>query len=522
MAEGRLPALQEIFEKGVNATLHGPRYALAEVVQTLVVTGCPPEQTHYWGIHSYDASAYDVRNGGVYDNARRKPFFALGPVRRVAAIDLPQYTKHAEVNGWQVRNWGTHAAMTPTDSSPPEAVGILDAAAGVPPIRTHTYTTLRDAEDMKRMLADLHEGMEIRARMLEFLIKQGDWDLVLTPFAELHEGGHYFLPNADSLEVLGKDDPWAPLLGLYVHLDSVVERLRRAAPDWNISVFSVEGLHHFSDEPHNTFLLPELLLRDSFGGRGAFVFEDAGRGPSPEEQAGIQNWVMEAWHQRRRVSPWQTRMRVRLGVRWSALIEAKLGLALHPEHPASVPHCDYQPAMWVRKYWPHMRAFALPTFSDGFVRINVRGRERSGLIPPHRFADECDRIAAVLEDLRDPCSGRRAVREIHRARDHAFQPTGERPTADLVVQWNEPGPGNCLESSSLGRLGPVRSLRASIHRPIGFLGAAGPDVPTLGHIQDGSALDIAPTLLALIQADPPEQLPGRVLFGKTDAAMACR
>jgi len=513
IAEERLPNLADCRKKGFHTQLQGLPHSLAEVVQTTVITGCPPEMNHYWGVHAFDPTDYSAKHGGIYDYRQCPPFFAVGDAVRSAIIDIPQYQFHPDVHGWQVRNWGCHSAMTPTDALPPEAVDLLDREVGVPPIRTHSYTTLRDTADMRRLLQELLPGIDLRFQMLEYIIAMGGWDFVLTPFAELHKGGHYFVPNPDSMEVLGKDDPWAALRGLYERLDQQLGRfLQGAAKNWNVALFSIEGLYEYSDEPHNSFLLGDLLLRDSFGGRGAFVYEDPARGPSPEAAAGIQNWVMEAWHQRRRIPRWQTALRKRLGPRRSATLEVALGWALHPEHPATVPHCDYQPLQWIEKYRPHMRAFALPTFSDGFIRINVRGRERHGRISARRFRDECDRLTTLLDELRDGTTGQRAVRNVIRTRDDAHQTGSDRPPADLVVQWHPPSAENAIESPVLGRLGPVHSLRASTHCPHGFFTAVGPDLPAGQTVSNGHINDVAPTLLDLLGVAPPALMAGRSLL----------
>ena len=43
---------------------------------------------------------------------------------------------------------------------------------------------------------------------------------------------------------------------------------------------------------------------------------------------------------------------------------------------------DWMPAAGYQRYWHWMPAFALPSFYDGRVRINLRGREASGIVIP--------------------------------------------------------------------------------------------------------------------------------------------
>lgn len=232
---------------------------------------------------------------------------------------------------------------------------------------------------------------------------------------------------------------------------------------------------------------------------------------------------MEAWHQRRRTGRFQRGLNRTLGTRTAAALEARLGLPLHPEKPVQGTHCDYQPLMWIRKYWPHMRAFALPTFSDGQIRLNVRGREARGFIAPGDYDAECGRLTEALLRLRHTASGLPAIRRVLRTRRDAFQSGNDLPPADLVVQWTDPGGANCVDSPALGRLGPVDSLRGSAHSPVGFFTACGPRIPA-GTVPAGSTIfDIAPTLLDLIGAQPPAPLPGRSLLAgaATPAPSAC-
>jgi len=513
MNEGRLPHLQKLFNSGFHARLESLPHSRAEIIQTVAITGATPEISRYWGIHNYNPSSYRVTHGGIYDYKHRPPYFALGPEYRVAAIDMPQFNFHDNIHGWQIRNWGCHSPMTPTDSRPENLSRELDEEFGVPPIRTHDFSVLQDAKDMQRMIDNLHAGINLRTRMLSNLMDRGPWSLFLANYADMHKAGHYLVPNPDSVAVLGTVDPWGPLRRLHEHLDrSVGILMERFQDSWNLAVFSYEGIHPYSDEVPNTFLLADLLMRDSFHGRGAFVYDDPGRGPSPESQAGIINWVMECWHLRRRPNAFQEWVKKCFGTSVSAALDAGLRLPPYPENPHKSVHCEYQPGMWLEKYRPYMRAFALPTFSDGLIRLNIRGRESRGRILPKHFQEECSRLTSLLMDLKNPATGLAAVKAVIPIRDSPFQTGDDRPPADLVVQWHPPGDGNGFVSPTLGAFGPAPSLRASTHSPEGFFAACGPDIPQIREELSGSILDIAPTLLDLVGANPPQPLEGLSLL----------
>ncbi|MFN0088711.1 MAG: hypothetical protein ACKVWR_00355, partial [Acidimicrobiales bacterium] len=162
-----------------------------------------------------------------------------------------------------------------------------------------------------------------------------------------------------------------------------------------------------------------------------------------------------------------------------------------------------QGASLYRRWWPAMRAFALATYSDAHLRVNVAGRERCGQVRPERFAHELDRLEALLGACRDARTGRRAVEELVRVRVDPFAPG---PPADLVVVFA--APIDTLEHPDLGRIGPVPFLRTGEHDPAGFMALVAPGCRP-GPAEPRALLDLPPTILALGGLRPVRRLPGR-------------
>jgi predicted AlkP superfamily phosphohydrolase/phosphomutase len=151
-----------------------------------------------------------------------------------------------------------------------------------------------------------------------------------------------------------------------------------------------------------------------------------------------------------------------------------------------------------------MRAFALPSFYDGRVRVNVRGREDHGLVDPDDYAATCDELEELVRSCVSPWNGAPAVTDVER-------PGGDDPFsvgssgADLVVVW---GPGVfALDHPHLGLIGPVPYRRTGGHTgPYGFASVTGPGV-TAGDHGIVSSFDVAPTVLDLA-GRPPETASG--------------
>jgi predicted AlkP superfamily phosphohydrolase/phosphomutase len=97
--------------------------------------------------------------------------------------------------------------------------------------------------------------------------------------------------------------------------------------------------------------------------------------------------------------------------------------------------------------WATSPAFALPSDEYGSIRLNLRGRERDGILDPSESDELMDAIAAGLMTFRD-LGGGPAVEAVERSADlvpgrsvHLFP--------DLVVRW----------ADTPGRIRGVRSER---------------------------------------------------------------
>src|SRR5438034_1020513 len=72
---------------------------------------------------------------------------------------------------------------------------------------------------------------------------------------------------------------------------------------------------------------------------------------------------------------------------------------------------DWMPAYRYRPYWHQMRMFALPSFFDGCIRINLKGRERRGTVPLDGYHVACDEAETLLRECIDPETGQTVVDE---------------------------------------------------------------------------------------------------------------
>ena len=173
---------------------------------------------------------------------------------------------------------------------------------------------------------------------------------------------------------------------------------------------------------------------------------------------------------------------------------------------------QWQPPIWYRPWWPRMRAFALPSYGDGCIRINLQGPRTAGHRRPRRIRTGLPRIdgtpAGAPRPAHGPAAGARGRAQLGAVAD---APGDRVPDADLVVLWQLQA-NDMSEDSEAGRLGPVPFWKSGSHRPTGFVLGLGPGIPRRDPGGPARVIDLAPTVLDLLGAGGGERMDGRPLF----------
>ncbi|MEZ5100671.1 MAG: alkaline phosphatase family protein [Thermoleophilia bacterium] len=163
--------------------------------------------------------------------------------------------------------------------------------------------------------------------------------------------------------------------------------------------------------------------------------------------------------------------------------------------------------------WSRTRAFALPADHFGHVQLNVRGRERDGVVDPAEADELADRIAAGLLTFRDEDGGTAVDSVVRVARE--LDGPGVAALPDLVVRWSE-RPAAGLRAVVSPEHGTVRRVGAGSGRSGGHTSEAWalvrPGRSRLLAEGDGRVVDVAATACALLGADG-TGLPGTPLLG---------
>lgn len=232
------------------------------------------------------------------------------------------------------------------------------------------------------------------------LSRESRYEVLWITFGASHKAGHHLWDAAAvGGGAIGEADSRALREGLddvYVAIDRAVGRLVDALPaDADVIAFSPTGMG------------PNLSRADLLPGMLAAVL---GEGAGGRAGARSPIWTLRA----------------RVPARW------RRGAArLLPDEVAA----DLVTRMHVRADWPRTRAVALPGENQGYVRLNLRGREREGIVDARDAEALMSRIAEGLTTFRD-AGGVPAVARVERMADLAG-PAASPGLPDLVVTWSD-------------------------------------------------------------------------------------
>lgn len=516
--QGHLPNLRKLRDGGAWGRLDSTD---SETAWTSFLTGMPPGKTGFFGHFSFDPGSYDCAMPGTYDFERYPPFYAIGDDYQVAAIDVPQVRMAENVKGVQVLAYGAHAPFTARESRPTDLLSqLIDKHGDHPAANGTDYARFWRRSSMDDLVRRLNVGAKRRAAICRELLQSRDWDLFLVVFGEVHSVSHYLWHTADACHPLYERfrDTFETdrMLEVATTVDEAVgDLLAAVSPGTRVIVFSQEGMVANSGDMPGALFLPEMLYRYSFPGR-------RGIDPDPRMRAGQNDplpdpilrprsraWHREAWAMKHDGNPLRRFLRRHLPIEFGWLVEKIMGSPPGPAHPLEFA-VKYQPAVLYSRYWPQMKAFALPTASQqGKIRINLEGREASGVVRASDYDAVCGEITAHLCDLQNARTGRPLVkRVIPQGRNGAARSSGG--FADLLVDWC-PEPTDMIDSPIYGSFGPVQYMRTGGHVEKGFAIVAGDGVPPGSTLADGHVLDLAPTILSLVGAPLSPHFEGRIL-----------
>jgi predicted AlkP superfamily phosphohydrolase/phosphomutase len=404
-ADGSLPTLRALGAEGAWLDVRAPAALGSPAVWPTFVTATGPEVHGLYCDWLWDPERMELRLWQPCE-----PFWArLGSELRVGALDVPMAAPTGAASAFEVCGWGPRARVDSCQAiSPESAAAIVDAHDAHPfASRRGLFPGPQNAAAAARLGRACLAGIRRRGELARSLIASRRPDLALIVFPEVHEAGHMLWHTAEPSSALYRDlgSSGAPSVGgidaLLREVDVEIGRLiETAGYDAAVVVFAFDGMGPARGQP--TFLGPVLRER-----RWTVVPT-----PRPGNASELARGAL-AWTKRRAPVP--------------------LRRAYHALVPQSVVWRVAMRTMLVPHDWTRTRAFALPTNQHGWIRINLCGRERDGIVAARDYEHVRDELAAELAELKTD-DGRPLVSRV------VSGGTGDVPPPllpDLVLHWTE-------------------------------------------------------------------------------------
>ena len=164
-----------------------------------------------------------------------------------------------------------------------------------------------------------------------------------------------------------------------------------------------------------------------------------------------------------------------------------------------------------------MRAFALPSFYDGRIRVNLRGREAHGIVDVAGYEGVCDELERLVRECTDPRTGEPVAKNVERVGADRDPLALDSAAPDLVVVWR--ASTAAFEHPEYGLIGPVPFRRTGGHTGrYGFASVSAPGVVPGDH-GVASSYDVAPTVVDLLGAQPVDGISGASLLSRLRGAV---
>jgi len=498
--EGLLPNLETLRRQGTWGRLGTTAEVMHVSAAPSFHTGAHP------GKHGL-FHAYQVRPGEQQCHRTHAKDTALPPFwkildekgKKCVILDAFMTCPVEDFRGIHVAEWGTWSWFSEPGATPAKLWKEIEARFGQYP--APDSSKVLTAPNPHQFREQLLAGVKRKGELIQWLMKRAPWDLFYTMFAESHPAGHYFWHLHDPSYVAHPDFSPGPMANalrdVYGAIDQVIgDLVAQLPPDLTVFVVSVDGMGpnytgcHLLEQA-----LRKLRFTHSVQGDQKSQTEPGEQLPKPTQN--IKKDFMKLLRDmvpyglRRKVSLFLPRqLQQRLSTRW----------------------------MTANVDWGRTRAFCIPNANEGYIRINVRGREPAGIVDPGKpYESVCKELTNQLKALVNPQTEQPAVREVLLT-DEIFPGERRQHLADLVVQWNpEAKVTTELYSEACGSIRSekpgyaLEPFYTGNHRPAAFLIAHGPRIPAGHTIEGAHILDLAPSLLAHFGVAAPAYMDGSIL-----------
>lgn len=334
---------------------------------------------------------------------------------KCVVLDANETIEHDEAPVLEIANWSSQESGR-SFASNPAVLKKLRAKFGRRPIGKEIPVE-KSLGLSTRIRDKLIRSVRKKCEAIIWLSQQQPWDLFIAGVYDLHRAGHNLWP---CIREHGSAMPENALLDVYQAFDEKLAELLQhmASEETAVVVYSLHGMRENNAQNH---FLPEILRR-----LNKRYLEEELTQETTRPRLGVMSFL------RNRVpAKLQYYLAILLGERIQDWVVSR-------EYLGSLD-------------WTRTAAFALPSGEEGFIRLNLQGREKKGLLP-----DSAKNKTHFIEWLREQLL-KIKVAETGEPLIDTFDLTTDLfpgPRCDLlpdiVVHWRPKQPVSEISSDTIG------------------------------------------------------------------------
>jgi predicted AlkP superfamily phosphohydrolase/phosphomutase len=433
----RLPVFDRLIEQGSLRLLGSSGDFASESVWPSFCLGAHPGAHGQYFPFQWDARTMSFRRpvrGRWAQSFHFDPFwFALARKGfNVAVFDVGQIGHQSNVPCVQIVNW-SHQVSGLAFSNPPELLAKIRSRFGYRPIGCEVPVP-KGRRQCNAIRDSLLRAVKVKADAIIWLAETQDWQFLLAGMYELHRAGHNLWPIKGEFASDAAPDA---MLDVYIEVDRQLVRILNAInlASTAVVIFALNGME--ANRAQNHFL-HEILNR-----LNAVYLSRVGKTRARAQRFNVIGGL-------RKTLPYDLQS-------WAARLMGE-----------NVQDWVVNKTLTRSLDWATTPAFALSTGGEGFIRLNLRGRERLGCLEPEEADGFVRWLKSELARVTVVGSDEPLVAEIIDVRKRFPGPRADL-LPDLSIRWAPRQPEKRIHSPTIGQIvAKLETGRSGNHSPDSF------------------------------------------------------
>lgn len=412
--EGLMPNLEKLVKEGVCGVLESTRPPETAPAWTTFQTGVNPGKHGIYEFNNYKHGTYQT----WFVNSRAIPLQTIWQIsgeqgKKVIAVNVPVTYPPYEVNGCLVS--GMLTPSTKSTFTYPESLS-KEIFARVPGYKIITTQEIFNLKGIKHFLDELKDTERKRTQVMKYLIQRHPWHLGMIHYQSVDVLQHALFWYLDPENSLYDPQKHALIKDFFRVLDNCIgELLTLLPPSTQIIVMSDHG----SIPVRKMIHLNVLLSQHGWLNVHKRDFKHKFMQSSAAFILGLDKFNIH------RLVLGRKRRKVRERIIEGSLID-----------------------------WSRTKAFVINGWTYGNIHINLKGREKAGIIPIEEYEELRNDIIKALYELKDS-DGIGVVKRVY-TKEELYRGPFRKDAPDIIV---EPKTGYEFSSSIFQRKSVFKELK---------------------------------------------------------------